>query len=93
MEELLKQILGELKDIKSSQVETSNRLTKIEDKLEAVYNQTAVLTEFRTETNKILDKMDDKIDNLQVDVNNLSVKTISNDNKIIEISRNIKKVK
>ncbi len=42
--------------------------------------------------NKISD-MDNKIDDLRLDINSLSVKTINNDNRIIEITRNIRSIK
>ncbi|EYE87099.1 hypothetical protein Q428_15355 [Fervidicella metallireducens AeB] len=93
MEQLLQQIVNELKEIKNTQIESNERLIRIEKKLDAVYEQTANLTEFRTETNMKFDSLDEKMDNLQIDLNNLSVKTICNDNKIIEISRNLKNVK
>jgi hypothetical protein len=37
--------------------------------------------------------MDNKIDDLRIDVNNLSIKAINNDNRIIEITRNLRSVK
>lgn len=43
MEELLREILTEIKELKEGQ-------NRIETKLDAVYNQTADLTEFRTES-------------------------------------------
>jgi len=58
MEEILKQILGELKNLKEGQ-------ERIEKKLDAVNNQTANLTEFRTETNMKLDKIVEDIDFLK----------------------------
>lgn len=77
VEQFLHQILSELKDIKNNQSETNNRLGKIEEKLIAAYSQRAELEGFRTETNEKFNKLDDKINNLLVDVNNLSVKTVN----------------
>ncbi|QEK12631.1 hypothetical protein FQB35_09990 [Crassaminicella thermophila] len=75
MEKILQQILNELKtiktdinDLKEGQMQTNERLTKlekgqfrIEKKLDTVHDQTANLTEFRTETNMKLDSIDNKI--------------------------------
>ena len=50
MEELLKQILQKLNNLEEGQV-------RIEAKLNSVVDQTAFLTEFRTETNLKLDEI------------------------------------
>lgn len=49
-EEFQKLVLEELKDLKEGQ-------NRIEKKLDAVYDQTAILTEFRTEANMKLDSI------------------------------------
>lgn len=54
IEQLLQQII-------ESQNKTNERLDNIEKKLDDVYDQTAVLTEFRTEANAKLDNISHKI--------------------------------
>lgn len=67
-----------------------NQLTKIEvehgNKLEAIFDGYKQNTEN-------LNRLEDKIDNLQLDINNLSVKTTHNDSRIIQLSQDIKKAK
>ncbi|WP_411681872.1 hypothetical protein [Clostridium thailandense] len=50
MEDILQQILGELKEIKEGQ-------TRIEKKLDSVHDHTAKITENITETNMKIDKI------------------------------------
>ncbi|SHK55086.1 hypothetical protein [Paramaledivibacter caminithermalis] len=77
MEKILNEILRELKELKTNQTimqsdvnklqqgqnKTNERLDRIEKKLDAVYDQTANLTEFKT--NAKLDKISDDIDFLK----------------------------
>lgn len=86
MEEILKQILSEVKDLKEGQLRLEGRFDKLEGKfeemseshkklvekvdimdhkLDAVYNQTANLTEFRTETIMKLDVMLDNLNTVE----------------------------
>lgn len=58
MEEILKQILNEIKDLKEGQ-------SRIEKKLDSVYKYTAKITEDITETNMKIDKVSDNIDFLK----------------------------
>ncbi len=58
MEEVLKQILAELKGLKEGQ-------ERIEKKLDTVHDQTANLTEFRTEANMKLDRVAEVIEFLK----------------------------
>lgn len=58
IEKLLKQIID-------SQNETNKKLERMESKLDAINNQTANLTEFRTEANMKLDKLG-KIESVKV---------------------------
>lgn len=51
------QILEILKHIQSEQEKTNERLERIEKKIDSVYDQTADLTEFRTDTTDKLDKL------------------------------------
>ena len=54
-------------------------------KITALYDDSSVVHEK-------LNDMNDKIDNLQVRVNNLSMDTLINSNKIIELDRKVKNV-
>lgn len=51
------QILEILKQIQVEQQKTNERLERIEKKIDSVYDQTADLTEFRTDTTDKLDKL------------------------------------
>lgn len=62
-----------LDKIEVSQEETNKRLDKIEidvkelkEKIDNVYNQTADLTEFKTEVNTKLDVLNDNISNIEI---------------------------
>ena len=54
-------------------------------KITALYDDSSVVHDK-------LNEMNDKIDNLQVRVNNLSMDTLINSNKIIELDRKVKNV-
>ncbi len=61
MEQLLNQILLEIKEIKNKVSGLEEGQVRIEKKLDAVYNQTADLTEFRTETRQNFNTISDNI--------------------------------
>lgn len=61
METILKEILSEIKDLKSGQTRLEAGQTRIEKKLDAVYDQTMILCEFKTEANAKLDKLSDDL--------------------------------
>lgn len=65
------EILEILKQIQAEQQKTNERLERIEKKIDNVYDQTADLTEFRTETKQ-------GIENIQKDVNRLTNVTKTN---------------
>ena len=50
MEQILKEISKDLKDIKENQNLMQSDITEIKSKVNSVYDQTSDLTEFRTET-------------------------------------------
>lgn len=52
--------------------------TRIESKLDAVVDQTADLTEFRTETKESLNKIATEVEEIKDDLNNVEVITASN---------------
>jgi chaperonin cofactor prefoldin len=74
---------GRLDRLEAGQISLENRLEDTRKTLFAGYIQT---------TEK-LTMLDNKIDHLQIDVNNLSMKTINNDTRIIEISQELKRAK
>ncbi|MDF2986101.1 MAG: hypothetical protein K0R50_1611, partial [Eubacterium sp.] len=53
----LRGIRGDINNLKEGQTRLEHRLERVENKLDAVYEQTAILTEFRTEANMKLDKL------------------------------------
>ena len=74
---------GRLDRLEAGQISLENRLEDTRKTLFDGYIQT-------TEKLTMLDK---KIDHLQIDVNSLSMKTINNDTRIIEISQELKRAK
>lgn len=92
---LLEKIYSEFKEFKE---ETNNNFqsieAKFESKIEIEVSQKlkALFDGYKVNLEK-LDELSDKVDNLQFDVNNLSIKVASNDNKIIEIRRDLRSVK
>jgi chromosome segregation ATPase len=61
MEQILNQILLEIKEIKDKVNGLEEGQVRIEKKLDAVYSQTADLTEFRTETRQNFNTISDNI--------------------------------
>lgn len=57
MEELLKQIIGKLNSLDDKITNIESGQTRIEKKLDAIYDHTVDLTEFRTSTNKYLSEI------------------------------------
>jgi chromosome segregation ATPase len=88
---VLKDDVSELKD-DVSELKSDVRIIgakidgEITDKIRALYDARAVM-------NDRFDTMDEKIDKLQIDVNGLTAKTAFNDNRIIEMSRDLKRVR
>ena len=69
----LDKIETDVKELKTNQEQTNIRLDKIEidvkelkEKIDNVYNQTADLTEFKTEVNTKLDVLNDNISNIEI---------------------------
>lgn len=71
----------------------NTRLQRIEAKIDGEITPkiTALFDGYKANSEK-LEEVSDKIDSLQVDVNNLSIKVASNDNKIIEMKRTLRSV-
>ena len=67
-----------------------SKLDRIEKRVNATFEQTAVLSEFRTETNERLDSIENAIKDIRSDVSVANI--ISSKNRIdIEILKNVKK--
>jgi hypothetical protein len=74
--------------------ETNKNFQKLENKLDGDFTpKIDALFDGYKANSELLEELNDKIDNLQVDVNNLSIKVVNNDNRIIEIKRNLRSVK
>lgn len=98
---LLEKIYVELQETKQGVKSNSSRLESLENDVkkigmkidsDLIPTDKAILDGYKQNTENI-NVIDEKIDKLQIDINNLSMKTANNDNRIIELSRNLKKVK
>lgn len=71
-----------------------NEIRKIGLKIdeEIIPTQQALLDGYKQNAEHI-NVIEDKIDNMQMDINTLTMKVSYNDNRIIEISKNIKKAR
>ncbi|NMA75191.1 MAG: hypothetical protein GX963_13805 [Bacteroidales bacterium] len=74
----ISELKSDVNNMKSDINELKVGQERIEKKLDAVYEQTADLTEFKTETTEKLDVMNDKLVNLSNDFNVLEVVTGKN---------------
>lgn len=57
---------GDIEELKTGQKETNKRLYNIENKLDAIYNHTAELTEFRIETRDGLKGIKDDLTSVEL---------------------------
>jgi chromosome segregation ATPase len=89
-----KTIDARLQGVESKLDAVENRLHMVEAKLDGEISNkiNALLDGYKSNSEK-LDEINDKADHLQFDVNNLSIKVANNDNRIIEINRNLRSVK
>jgi predicted nucleic acid-binding Zn-ribbon protein len=80
--------------IKSEISEMKTDIKKLGSKIDVdlTVKSEALLDGYKQNTEK-LEIIDDKVDRLRIDVNNISMKTEYNDNRLIEITRNLKKAK
>ena len=95
----VKSIKNEVSSIKNEVDSIKNEVNSIKDEVrklgikidsELIPTAVATLDGYKDNAEHIL-IIDDKIDRLRIDVNNISMKTIYNDSRIIEISRDLKK--
>lgn len=81
-------------DMLSFKEETRSGFRRIENKIDGeITPKLDALFDGYKANSQLLEELNDKTDNLQVDVNNLSIKVVNNDNRIIEIKRNLRSVK
>lgn len=79
------------KDVKSEIAENRNAITKLETKIEnEIADKIRGLYDNREVVNNKLDIADEKLDNLQRSVNDIGIKTLVTDNKLIDLSRKVK---
>jgi chromosome segregation ATPase len=103
--DLLEKIYVELQETKNELRDTKeelkseirdNRLAivKLETKIEnEITDKIRGLYDAREVTNDKLDIIEEKMDKVQFDINNLTMKTAQSDNRIIELKRDIKSAK
>ena len=90
----VKSIKNEVSSIKNEVNSIKDEVRKLGIKIDSELIPTAVATLDGYKDNaEHITIIDDKIDRLRIDVNNISMKTIYNDSRIIEISRDLKKAK
>lgn len=88
------EMTGFKKDMTGFKEETSSGFRRIENKIDGeITPKLDALFDGYKANSQLLEELNDKTDNLQVDVNNLSIKVVNNDNRIIEIKRNLRSVK
>ena len=64
-QEILQEVLGEIKSVNTRLDGMEQRFDDIDQRLDAVYNQTANLLEFKVEVNTKLDNIGDKIEDIE----------------------------
>ena len=75
-------ILELLNQLVDGQDKTNNKLDRIERKIDSVIEQTADLTEFRTETKDKLESIDSEVKGIRKDLNAVEIVTSKNWNDI-----------
>ncbi|NMM65115.1 hypothetical protein HBE96_21250 [Clostridium sp. P21] len=79
MENKILELLNQLVD---GQDKTNDKLDRIEKKIDSVIEQTADLTEFRTETKDKLESIDSEVKGIRKDLNAVEIVTSKNWNDI-----------
>ena len=82
MDEKILTLLNQLID---GQKDTTQRLDRIEKKIDAVNDQTADLTEFRTETRDKLNNISNDVSDIKETINTVEVVTSKNWNDIAKL--------
>ncbi|SHH51684.1 hypothetical protein [Tepidibacter thalassicus] len=98
--EMLREIKSEINGMKTeingmkSEIKEMKENQKVMHKtLNSVYEQVADLTVFKEESKIKLEEIANEIEYVKINVNSLTMKMAHSDNQIIEIKRNLKKVK
>lgn len=78
-------ILELLNQLVEGQNKTNERLDRIERKIDSVIEQTADLTEFRTETKDKLEVIEDEVRGMREDLNTVEIVTSKNWNEIARL--------
>ncbi|MCB2289519.1 hypothetical protein LGK97_07035 [Clostridium sp. CS001] len=82
MENKILEVLNQLLD---GQNNTNERLERIEKKMDSVVEQTADLTEFRTETKEQLISINNEVNGIRQDLNTVEIVTSKNWNEISKL--------
>lgn len=77
-EEFQKIVLDKLNNVENKIDNVESNIARIEKKLDVVHDQTANLTEFRTETNIKFDKVLDEVQCIRKDLSTVEIVTATN---------------
>ncbi|WZL73691.1 hypothetical protein QBE52_02845 [Clostridiaceae bacterium 35-E11] len=87
LQQTKKELKDEISENRKSIIKLESIIeSEISDKIRGLYDSREVI-------NDKLDVLDEKMDKMQFDVNNLTMKVAQSDNTIIELKRNLKTVK
>jgi predicted nucleic acid-binding Zn-ribbon protein len=87
LQETKEELKSEIRDNRLAIVKLETKIeNEITDKIRGLYDAREV-------TNDKLDIIEEKMDKVQFDINNLTMKTAQSDNRIIELKRDLKPVK
>lgn len=81
----LKPIQSDIKDLKDGQKNANQILDRIEKKLDAVNDQTADLTEFKTETGNKLNNISSDVEDIKETISTVEMITSKNWNDIAKL--------
>ncbi len=92
---MLEKIYTELQETKTELKEdikkNTNAICKLETKIESeISDKIRGLYDTREIANSKLDSIDNKIDDMKIDINNISIKTLHNDNRLIKLVKDRK---
>lgn len=87
LQETKEELKSEIRDNRLAIVKLETKIeNEITDKIRGLYDAREV-------TNDKLDIIDEKMDKVQFDINNLTMKTAQSENRIIELKRDIRSAK
>ena len=80
------QMDSKFEEIKNELKENTNSINKLEAKIESeISDKIRGLYDTREVTTDKLNSIDDKIDDIKIDINNISIRTLHNDNRLIKL--------